>query len=215
MKGAVFGGSVNGNEDNNGLSITTSNAQFNVPLGTYRTTTTTSQSLHEAYSDVGGTQALQFRVLADSTVGSRLNSYGGLSDARLKRDIYAAREYLDDLVKVRVVKFKFIGSDDTELLGVVAQELLDIFPGLVSEIIDEGTGASTYNVKTSVFTFMLISAVQTLHREREATDARIADLETDVAQLTSTVQTLHSEKVEMQARLDDLMLRVQALEARI
>ena len=62
------------------------------------------------------------------------NSYGALSDQKLKTNIGPARNYLTDLCRVQVRKYNFTADPaDPQQLGVVAQELEDIFPGLVDE----------------------------------------------------------------------------------
>jgi hypothetical protein len=100
------------------------------------------------------------------------NSYGGLSDAKLKENIVEATPKLDKLNQIRVINYNLIGRDE-KLLGVVAQELEQIFPGMVEEAPDRDAdgkdlGTTTKSVKYSVFVPMLIKAIQELKAEVDA-----------------------------------------------
>ena len=61
------------------------------------------------------------------------NAYGAISDIKLKENISVARSYLDDLCGVNVVRYslKSDNSDHATHLGVIAQELEQIFPGMI------------------------------------------------------------------------------------
>ena len=60
------------------------------------------------------------------------NSYGALSDIKLKENIIDATPKLEKLMDVRVVNYNLIGEDNKQL-GVIAQELEEVFPSMVSE----------------------------------------------------------------------------------
>lgn len=117
------------------------------------------------------------------TFGSATSTYGGTSDIRIKKDVVDATPKLDDLLKVRVVNY--VRTDDENQgkeLGVIAQELEQIFPGLVYETeIRSADGtvicSDRKNVKYSVFVPMLIKAVQELSAKNDALETRIAVLE--------------------------------------
>lgn len=136
-------------------------------------------------------------------VGSLANSYGGISDSNLKENVVTARDYTEDICKLRVVTYNFINdpsytpfistfSKQTELfdlsgniigtstiqftvssskkknIGLIAQEVQTIFPGLVESIhiTDKDTDivTSTLSVKTSLLIPMLVTSVQSLNR---------------------------------------------------
>lgn len=107
-----------------------------------------------------------FMVLGNGNVQNLNNSYAALSDIRLKENITDATAKLDQLMQVRVVNYNLIGKEE-KLLGVVAQELMTIFPGMLSEVpkYDEDGKIidSFYTVKYSVFVPMLIKAIQELN----------------------------------------------------
>jgi hypothetical protein len=112
----------------------------------------------------GDDVANRFQVLANGDVQNTNNSYGAVSDAKLKENIVDATPKLEKLNQVRVVNFNLIGEEQKQL-GVIAQELEQIFPGMVAETPDrdkEGNdlGTTTKSVKYSVFVPMLIKAMQ-------------------------------------------------------
>lgn len=78
---------------------------------------------------------LQYRVLANGNVQNTNNSYGAISDSKLKENVVDASSYLDRYMQVRFRNFNFIGSD-LKQFGVIAQELETVFPGLVEETPD-------------------------------------------------------------------------------
>ena len=86
------------------------------------------------------------------------------SDERLKKNIETARSgYAEDLCKLRVVKYNWNTNSDGEAkeLGLIAQEVEQIFPGLVQDALEESEDGNTYKVlKASVLPFMLLKAIQ-------------------------------------------------------
>ena len=85
-----------------------------------------------------GNTTTRARILSTGGFESAPNSYGGVSDEKLKTDIADARNYWDDFKRVRFRKFRFkddVSADENApaFLGVVAQEIESVFPGLVTE----------------------------------------------------------------------------------
>jgi hypothetical protein len=127
-------------------------------------------------------------IYGNGNVVNTNNSYGSMSDAKLKENVTDATPKLDSLMQVRVVNYNLIGETQKQI-GVVAQEIEQIFPGIVDEAPDidaEGNdlGTTTKSVKYSVFVPMLIKAIQeqqaiieSLTARVEALDARLISLE--------------------------------------
>ena len=114
----------------------------------------------------GGT--IKVYIYTNGNIVNTNNSYGPISDIKLKENIVDATPKLDDLMKVRIVNYNLksdLGYDSSKQIGVIAQELEQVFAGLVDEHIDrdgEGNdlGTTTKSVKMSVFVPMLIKAIQ-------------------------------------------------------
>ena len=114
-------------------------------------------------------------IFGNGNIQNTNNSYGAFSDIKLKENIVNATPKLNDLLNVKVRNYN-LKSDEakTKQIGVVAQELEEVFPSLVDEDVD-----GIKSVKYSVFVPMLIKAIQ----EQQAI---ITQLQADVAALKGT-----------------------------
>jgi hypothetical protein len=131
----------------------------------------------------------RFRVWSNGNVVNVTGSYGTISDAKLKENVVDAPSYLDRLCQVRLVNYNLKTNPEQKLLGVIAQELEQVFPSLIEEAEDfehiekerindkdevekyverVALGTTTKSVKMSVFIPMLMKAVQELKAEVDA-----------------------------------------------
>jgi hypothetical protein len=117
-------------------------------------------------------------VFANGNIQNTNNSYGSLSDERKKENIVDATPKLDDLMKVKVRNFNLKG-EETKQIGVVAQELEEVFPGMINESKDPDSEDETLykGVKYSVFVPILIKAIQELKADNDSLKVRIETLE--------------------------------------
>tara|TARA_B100000073_G_scaffold343324_1_gene347932 strand:+ start:250 stop:690 length:441 start_codon:yes stop_codon:yes gene_type:complete len=130
----------------------------------------------------GGTVSV--KIFSNGNIQNTNNSYGQISDVKLKENIVNANSQWDDIKGIQVRNFNFkeeTGSPTHTQIGVVAQELETVSPGLVYETPDtddEGNdlGTVTKSVNYSVLYMKAVKALQ------EAMD-RIETLETKVAAL--------------------------------
>ena len=84
--------------------------------------------------DLRASGTTQFNVRGDGNVTNTNNSYGQISDLKLKQDVVDAASQWDDIKGVRVRKFRFKNNPTGPLqIGVVAQELEAVSPGLIDE----------------------------------------------------------------------------------
>jgi hypothetical protein len=123
----------------------------------------------------------QFRIFANGDAANTNNVYGSISDVKLKENIVDATPKLEQLNQVRVVNYNLKTDPEKKLIGVVAQELEEVFPGLVDEILDQDAAGNyldttTKTVKYSVFVPMLIKAIQELKAELDTVKAELATL---------------------------------------
>jgi len=136
-----------------------------------------------------GNGSTRFRVLNNGNVGSASNSYGGISDIKLKENIVDANSQWNDIKAIKVRNFNFKDTPDTKMLGVVAQEIETISPGLISELVDrdpntnEPLETTTKEVKYSILYMKAIKCLQ------EA-QARIEKIEEDNITLRARVTNL-------------------------
>jgi len=112
------------------------------------------------------TSTVALKIFSNGNIQNTNNSYGAISDARLKENITDATPKLDDLLKVKVRNYNLKG-EKTKQLGVISQELEEIFPNMIEESTNLGENVKIKGVKYSVFVPMLIKAVQELKAEIE------------------------------------------------
>jgi hypothetical protein len=107
------------------------------------------------------------------------------SDQRLKKNIETTRDgYVEDLCRLRVVKYNWRNDDNStpKELGLIAQEVAEVFPNLV---LDDQVGVSEddsthyKSLKYSVLPFMLLKAIQEQQALITTLTARITALESN------------------------------------
>jgi hypothetical protein len=153
----------------------------------------------------GGNQV--FIVYSNGNVVNFNNSYGAISDIKLKENIVDANSQWDDLKALQVRNYNFKPETNQEThtqIGLIAQEVELVSPGLVSESPDrdaEGNdlGTVTKSVNYSVLYMKAVKALQ------EAI-AKIETLEGMVAVNNITID-------EQQHQLSTLAARLTALES--
>ncbi|HEY8593320.1 MAG TPA: tail fiber domain-containing protein [Sphingomicrobium sp.] len=86
-----------------------------------------------------GTQT-KFVVWSNGNAVNANNSYGAISDAKLKTGIRDATPQLDDIRRLRVRKYRLKADPDgPEQIGLIAQEVQKVSPGLVASSPDYET----------------------------------------------------------------------------
>jgi hypothetical protein len=106
-------------------------------------------------------------------------TYATLSDATLKKNIESTRDgYLQDLMKIRIVKYNWTSQQDGDHkeLGLIAQELQQVFPRMVQETTEKVSGKTHLQVKSSVLPYILIKSMQELNAEIQSLKAEVATL---------------------------------------
>jgi hypothetical protein len=89
---------------------------------------------------------------------NRNNSYGQYSDRTIKENITDATPKLEDVKRLRIRNFNFIG-DDLKQIGLIAQETEEVFPGLVETDLNP-QGDMIKSLKYSVLVPILVKAMQ-------------------------------------------------------
>lgn len=136
-----------------------------------------------------GAGAYKFNVADSGNVTNTNGSYGAISDVKMKTDIVDAGSQWADIKAIRFRKYK-MKDDPSDLvqLGVIAQELEQISPGLISEHKDidgDGVdlGTTTKSVKTSVLFMKAVKALQEAMIRIEEQQIIITQLQADVSAL--------------------------------
>ena len=95
---------------------------------------------HSATAVTTGTDCIVIR--SNGNVQNTNNSYTGISDIKLKENIVDAKSQWDDIKGLRVVNYNFkkeTGAETFKQLGLIAQEVEKVCPGLVGETKDMET----------------------------------------------------------------------------
>lgn len=135
----------------------------------------------------GGGSGTTFQVAASGNVTNSNNSYGAISDEKIKENIEDASTQWDDIKALRIRKFSFKADklDKPNMLGVIAQEVEQAgMNGLVmendeEEIDKEGNWKKTGTQKEVKYSILYMKAVKALQEAM----ARIETLETKVTVL--------------------------------
>ena len=162
-------------------TYTTAPAAFQVRNSTTNAGNVIFGCINAATNTANGTQV--FVVRGDGDVENANNSYTGLSDIKLKENIADANTQWDDIKSLRVRNYNF--KPDTNYsahtqIGLIAQEVELVSPGLVSESPDrdeEGNdlGTVTKSVNYSVLYMKAVKALQEAMERIEALEARLTD----------------------------------------
>lgn len=126
---------------------------------------------------------ISFTVWSNGNVENTNDSYGQISDVKLKENIIDAPSQWDDFKAVRFRKYNFkkeTGYETHTQLGVIAQELELTSPGLVYERPDQDAdgndlGTTTKAVKSSVLTKKALVALQEAMERIETLEQRLTD----------------------------------------
>ena len=144
----------------------------NRALNVYRPVTGTS-GVVSFYSDQTSTENQIVLFRANGNVDTISGSYGTLSDINYKQNVVDAQPQWDDIKSVRFVNYELIDDpDQTRYFGVIAQELEQTSPGLVTT--DPEDGKKT--VKMSILFAKAVKALQEAQTRIEALEVEISNL---------------------------------------
>jgi hypothetical protein len=178
----------------NGITFKAGTTSGDDWISSYRTTASTPHYIHAFYSDAGGTQTAKYAIYADGAASS-------ISDVNYKKNITNARNYLEDLEKIDVIKYnlKTDNEDEFKKLGFSAQQVETIFPNMIDadntplkEFYEEGdeipegkaigdikktTAREVKLLKKEIFVPMLVKAVQELSAKIKTLETKVTTLE--------------------------------------
>ena len=129
------------------------------------------------------TGTVSYQVLSNGNVQNTNNSYGAYSDIKLKENIVDANSQWNDLKALRVRNYNLKEGQTHTQIGLVAQEIEPISPGLIYETPDrDEDGNDLGTVTKSVnYSVLYMKAVKALQEAME----RIEQLETEMAAVTA------------------------------
>ena len=141
-------------------------------------------------------------------------SWANSSDRRLKQNIDTYTDGLDQVMQIEPVTFHYNDKSgyntDPQYVGVIAQELQEITPYMVSEN-DKGY----LDVDNSAMTYLLINAVQELSSLNEHLSDQLGTLTTRNRRLSHTVTDQQLQIENLQTQLDKTNTLFEALATRL
>jgi len=125
-----------------------------------------------------GLSGTSFLVRGDGDCENTNNSYGAFSDIKLKENIVGASSQWNDIKALQVRNYNLKSNPSFAQIGLVAQEVETVSPGLVSELPDRDEdgndlGTVTKSVKYSVLYMKAVKALQEAMERIETLESRI------------------------------------------
>lgn len=150
----------------------------------------TNNHLWEIYSQLDGRLGLYRNDHAlRGTFHETSGVYAPVSDVRLKKDIRPLSLTLNALMQLRPSTYVMKASlTDEREMGFIAQEVKDLFPELVYEILDHKTGESTYTLNYGGMTVIAVKAIQEQQDLIEKQQLEIDQLKQDIASLRNLIK---------------------------
>jgi len=164
---------------------------FNISTGSCYVASTTQGAgtgyhfLIGRYSGTAGTPnsgTVSINIYSNGNITNTNNSYAGISDIKLKENVVDANSQWNDLKALQVRKYNFKEGQTHTQIGLIAQEVELVSPGLVTESLDrdaEGNdlGTVTKSVNYSVLYMKAVKALQEAMERIEQLEAKVAALE--------------------------------------
>jgi hypothetical protein len=198
-KGMLFGNT----SDPNSGGIVYDQASVATNAMQFRTGGNTTQMLIDSSGNVGiGTNSPAFLLHVDGSAGKPGGgSWSVASDERLKKNVHELRGALEKLLELRGVTFEYvdpesIGELDGERMGLIAQEVEQVFSDWVEE------GRDGYK-RLTVRGFEAL-AVEALRELRAEKDAELTELRARLERSENAIAALSDALARMSAPLDAL-----------
>ena len=173
------------NDTTSTIHLAASNTSFTGDATTISTYRNTTNDTYKFLSCIRQGFAVALEIRDDGDVYNVNGTYGSLSDIKLKENIVDAQPQWDDIKQLRVRNYNFkpeTNNSTHKQIGVIAQELETVSPGLVNTVSDrdaEGNdlGTVTKSVNYSVLYMKAVKALQEAMERIETLEAKVAALE--------------------------------------
>lgn len=176
---ATFTGNVNGTvssltnhttnsltEGTNNLYFTTARARGALSAGTGVTynSTTGAISIGQTVATTSNVTFNNINAAGAIIAVGNITAFGTISDITMKENINPIENALEKISKLGGYTFNYKG-DDTPMTGVMAQELMNVLPGVVYEVEDPKSGETVYAVRHGNIIGLLIEAIKELKEQ--------------------------------------------------
>jgi len=159
-------------EGSNNLYFTAARARSSITGGT-GVTYDNSTGVISIGQDVATTSNVTFNdilsngnvsVIGQVVAGGDVTAYGSVSDITMKENILPISNALEKVLQLGGYTFNYIGNDNP-MTGVIAQEIIDVLPGIVYQHDDPKTKEKVYAVRHGNLVGLLIEAIKELNEK--------------------------------------------------
>jgi hypothetical protein len=158
----------------NGSTIANFENSFGSGGQTLRTSMPDAANNTSSYHIVCGSGNDRLYVYGNGNVVNSNNSYGTLSDVKLKENIVDASSKLAEVMQLKVRNFNLKTEPDHKQIGFIAQELEQVFPALIDNTTSPNDPDDVIkSIKTSVLIPILVKAIQELKAELDELKAKV------------------------------------------
>ena len=157
--------------DDNGIALTRGSGTWNIYTGA-------GGSSHSLFFGFNG--------VSKSYIDEIDGSFGTVSDRRFKKDVTPLTTVLDKVMALTPKNYKYISNENTEnadkiTTGFIAQEVMPLFPNLVSDFTKDGKDSTDKTVYHGInyagFSVIAIKAIQEQQGQIETLKTTVAKLE--------------------------------------
>ena len=121
--------------------------------------------------------------------------YESISDERLKKNIRPMSTILDKINKLKPSTYQFKNSTtNEEYNGFIAQDVMKLFPAMVTHSVDTSRKVDVYTMDYSGFGVLAIKGIQELQPIIEAQKEKIKTLEARITKLEQALEMITSGK---------------------
>jgi hypothetical protein len=130
---------------------------------------TTGGALYGAWDiyDISGGTGASLEVRGVIRSDSDITAFYNFSDIKLKENIDPIEGALDKVSALNGYTFNYKNKPDTRVAGVIAQELIQVLPEAVYDVVDNETDEASLAVRYDSVIPLLIEAIKDLKAEVE------------------------------------------------
>ncbi|MEO8111416.1 MAG: tail fiber domain-containing protein, partial [Ginsengibacter sp.] len=136
--------------------------------------------------------SLYFNGSLRGSFNSTTGAYTASSDSRLKTNIKPMSSVLDKIARLKPAAFQFKNTTDTqEYNGFIAQDVMEVFPAMVTHNVNQARNLDVYSLDYSGFGVVAIKGIQELQKNVEDQKDKIAELEARLDRLEKMLKAIN------------------------
>ena len=155
------GGGICVSKSSNGATMANFYNTYGSGAQTLRTSMVAGANNTSSYHYVASSGGDKLYIYGNGNVVNTNNSYGTLSDIKLKDNIVDASSKLADVMQLKVRNFNLKTDPEHKQIGFIAQEFEQVFPALIDNTTSPNDPDDVIkSIKTSVLVPILVKSIQ-------------------------------------------------------